>query len=286
MAVALADRLRRRGHDPVAISADALQVYRGLEILTGAPTAEERRRLEHRLVGFVPLTRAYSVGEYMPVAHAEVDAATAAGRRPIVVGGTGLYLRAALTTLALAPPPPPELRERLGRDAEDRGVAALHSDLRRRAPEVAGRVDPSDRTRVIRALELLEQGVAAPRAGESQLWSGETRVPTRLFTLAIDRSELYRRIERRVEEMAAAGVVDEVKRAAADGPSPTARKALGFDEFLAGDLGAVKRRTRNYAKRQLTWMRKLPEAVSIDVTGREAAEVAADIEERLTSEAG
>ena len=104
VAIELAERLR--GEDPIAISADALQVYRGLEILSGAATQEEQARLEHRLIGFVPATDAFSVGEFMPLAHAEIDAALAEGRRPIVVGGTGLYLRAALTQLDLSPPPP------------------------------------------------------------------------------------------------------------------------------------------------------------------------------------
>src|SRR5207248_8679535 len=99
VAIALADLLRERGEDPVAISADAMQVYEGLGALTGAATDEERRRLEHRLIGFVPVSQPFSVGEYMPLAHAEIDAALAAGRRPIVVGGAGLYLRAALTEL-------------------------------------------------------------------------------------------------------------------------------------------------------------------------------------------
>ena len=142
LALALADRLRERGADPVAISADALQVYEGLEIITGAPTAAERERLEHRLVGFVPLDEEYSAGRYMERAHAEVDAALAAGRTPIVVGGTGLYLRAALAQLDLAPPPPPELRARLEarepRSAARRaGRAALRSWPRRSTPATA-----------------------------------------------------------------------------------------------------------------------------------------------------
>src|SRR3954462_15182398 len=106
VAIELADRLRERGEDPVAISCDALQVYEGLETLTGAATAEQRERLEHRLVGFVPVTRPFSVGDYMALAHREVDTALAEGRGPIVVGGTGLYLRAAFAELSLVKVPP------------------------------------------------------------------------------------------------------------------------------------------------------------------------------------
>src|SRR5919112_1133889 len=104
VAVALADRLRGRGEDPVAVSADALQVYRGLETLTGVASAEEQARLEHRLVSFLPVTETFSAGAYAERAHTEIDALLAEGRRPIVVGGTGLYLRAALADLELRPP--------------------------------------------------------------------------------------------------------------------------------------------------------------------------------------
>src|SRR5439155_1183829 len=137
------DRLRERGEDPVAVSADALQVYAGLETLTGAATAAERARLEHRLIGFVDPSETFSVGEFMPLAHAEIDAARAGGRRPIVVGGTGLYLRAALTDLSLAPAPPPELRARIEADVAARGPAALHEELRARSPVAAAAIEPT-----------------------------------------------------------------------------------------------------------------------------------------------
>lgn len=225
VAIALAERLRERGEDPVAISCDALQVYEGLEVLTGAATAEEQERLEHRLLGFVPVTRPFSVGDYMRVAHAEVDAALAAGRRPIVVGGTGLYLRAALAELSLVKAPP---------ESED-----------------------------------------------SELWSPQTRHPTALFGLEMERSQLYERIDARVEAIVAGGAEEEVRRAEALGPSRTARKALGFDELLAGDLELMKKRSRNYARRQLTWMRKIPNLTTIDRTGRDPAEVALEIVEAL-----
>src|SRR5207248_3792329 len=125
VAIALADLLRERGENPVAISADALQVYQGLETLTGAATADERARLEHRLLSFLPVTQTFSVGEFMPLAHAEIDDAIESGRRPIVVGGTGLYIRAALTDLALKPPPPAGLRDRLERELAAHGPAEL-----------------------------------------------------------------------------------------------------------------------------------------------------------------
>jgi tRNA dimethylallyltransferase len=225
VAIALAELLRERGEDPVAISCDALQVYEGLGALTGAATREERERLEHRLVGFVPVTRPFSVGDYMRHAHREVDAALAAGRRPIVVGGTGLYLRAAVAELSL-----------------------------RKVP---------------------------PGTEDSELWSPETRHPTTIFGLDMERERLYERIDARTEAIVAGGAEEEVRRAEALGPSRTARKALGFDELLAGDVERMKKRSRNYARRQLTWMRKIPGLRWIDRTGRDDAAVAAEIASAL-----
>lgn len=280
VAVELAEVLRAHGEEPVAISADALQVYAGLETLTGAPGREERRRLEHRLVGFVQPTETFSVGQFMPRAHAEVDAALRAGRRPIVVGGTGLYLRAALTELDLAPPPAPGVRERLEAELRRRGVRSLHGELARREPRAAAGVAPTDRTRVLRALELLDGNRVSDRVRDSQLWSGETRHHTFLVGLVMERSRLYARIDARVDAMVAAGAADEVRRAEAAGASRTARKALGYEDLLAGDVEAMKRRSRRYAKRQLTWMRKLSGVTTIDVTDRSAAHAADEIARR------
>jgi tRNA dimethylallyltransferase len=225
VAIALAERLRERGEDPVAISCDALQVYEGLSVLTGVAGVEERERLEHRLVGFVPVTQPFSVGDYMRLAHTEIDAALAAGRTPIVVGGTGLYLRAAVAELSLVKAPP---------EAED-----------------------------------------------SELWSPETRLPTRIFGLDMKRRRLYERIDARTEAIIAGGAEEEVRRAEALGPSRTARKALGFDELLGGDVELMKKRSRNYARRQLTWMRKIPNLTTIDRTDRGDADVAAEIDSHL-----
>ena len=221
VAIALAELLRERGEDPVAISCDALQVYEGLSVLTGVATADEQQRLEHRLVGFVPVTRPFSVGDYMGLAHGEIDRALAAGRRPIVVGGTGLYLRAAVAELSLVKAP--------------------------------------------------------PGAADSELWSPETRLPTTIFGLEMERARLYERIDARTEAIVAGGAEEEVRRAEELGPSRTARKALGFDELLGGDVERMKRRSRNYARRQLTWMRKIPDLIAIDRTDRTDAEVAAQI---------
>ncbi len=285
LAVAVADQLRERGGDAVAISADALQVYQGLEVLTGAPTAAERARLEHRLVGYVPLDQEYSAGRYMERAHAEVDAVLESGRTPIVVGGTGLYLRAALAQLDLAPAPPAQLRSRLEQRLAAEGPQALHAELATRRPELAADTDPGDGKRLVRTLELLEMGQEPPRRGDgSQLWTAETRHPTLLVGLTMEREPLYTAIDKRVDAMLAAGAADEVRRAHSAGISRTARYALGFDELLAGDVDAMKRRTRNYARRQLTWMRKLDGVRLTDVTGRETTALAASIAQAAATE--
>ncbi len=278
LALELAEQLRARGRDPVAISADALQVYDGLGILTGAPTEAEHERLEHRLVGFVPLDEEFSAGRYMELAHAEIDSALSSGRTPIVVGGTGLYLRAALADLDMAPAAPPALRDelegRLGRE----GAPALHADLAQRDPGLSREIDPADGKRLVRTLELLELGHPPPRPAEdSQLWTTDTRHPTLLVALTMDRAALYEAIDARVEAMVAAGAAEEVRRAEAAGVSRTARYALGFEELQRGDVDGMKQRTRNYARRQLTWMRKLEGVRLTDVTGREPAALAASI---------
>jgi tRNA dimethylallyltransferase len=278
VAVSLAHLLRADGEDPVAVSADALQIYRGLEILTGVASAAQQQALEHRLVGFTPVSESFSAGRFAKLAHAEIDQLLIEDRRPIVLGGTGLYLRAALTELDLRPPPQPGARERRMEQLRQQGPAALHAELALKAPWAARDIDPGDRQRLVRALELLDAGQLQPRGHASQLWTAEMRRPTLLVGLTMPRELLYQRIEARVDAMLAAGAREEVLGAQAAGAAGTARKALGFQELLDGDVEAMKQRTRNYAKRQLTWMRKLAGAHLIDIAGRRANEVAAEID--------
>jgi tRNA dimethylallyltransferase len=287
VAIALAERLRENGEEPLAISADALQIYRGLELLSGAATREEQDRLEHRLLSFRDPSKTFSAGEYAALAHREIDEALESRRRPIVVGGTGLYLQAALTDLELRPPPDPAIRTRIQRELEARGAEALHEQLAARAPAVAASIDPRDRTRVSRALELLEMGEEpAPAGAESRLWTARLRHPTLLVGLTMDREQLYARVDARVEKMVAAGAEEEVRRADAAGASRTARAALGFEELLRGDVDGMKRRTRNYAKRQLTWMRRLQGVHEIDLTEWSASLAADRIARILAAQPG
>lgn len=273
IAAAVAERLRERGEDPVAVSCDAMQVYRGLEVLTGAASAEERARLEHRLLGVAEVSEEFSAGRFAALAHREIDALLAEGRRPIVVGGTGLYLRAALSDLDLRPPVPAEVRAQVEREVRERGPEALHAELE---TELAAGVHPSDRKRVARLTELVRAGVEPPRGSEG-LWTARMRQPTLLVGLTMDREQLGRRIDARVAAMLSAGAAEEARRAVAAGASRTVRAAHGFDEFLSGDLDAVKREHRAYGRRQLTWMRKMEGVRLIDRTGRADEDVAEEI---------
>lgn len=277
VAISLAELLATRGRQAVAISADAIQVYRGLELLSGAPTAEERARLEHRLVSFLALTDSYTAGAYAHDAHREIDSALAAGLVPLVVGGTGLYLRAALADLDMHPPVDPAIAARLARDWESEGPALMHARLAAAAPESALRVAARDRTRVLRALALIEQGVSEPLRSSGALWDPVTRHPTRLIGLTLDPDEHRTRIERRIDTMLAAGALAEAQAADRAGASATARQALGFDDLLRGDTAAMRARTHRYAKRQRTWLRRLHHAELFDVGGRPASDVAAAI---------
>ncbi len=269
--IELAGLLRERGEDPVAISCDAIQVYRGLEVLSGAPGAAERERLEHRLVAIAPVDEEFSAGRFAELARAEIDGALDAGRTPIVVGGTGLYMRAALAELDLRPPVPAEVRAGVEAEIAEHGAPAVHEQLE---PDVAERIHPNDRKRVARALELQRVGIDPPERG-GELWSARLRHPTVLLGLVIGRDELAERIDERVDAMVAAGAGEEARRADAAGASRTARSALGFDELLKGDVDAVKAAHRRYAKRQMTWLRRMDGVEVVDRSGlsdRDAAE--------------
>jgi tRNA dimethylallyltransferase len=277
VAIAVAELLRRRGEDPVAVNCDSIQIYAGLGVISGAASPEERARLEHRLLGIVTVDGEFSAGRFANLAHSEIDSLIAAGRRPIVVGGTGLYLRAALSDLELRPPVPPAIREAVERGIAERGPEELHAEL---DPDIAATVHPHDRKRVARSLELQRAGVNPPTGSEG-LWTAALRHPALLVGLTMKRDELANRIDARVEAMAAAGAAQEAERASEAGASRTARAALGFEEFLAGDVDAVKRAHRAYARRQLTWMRKMPGVSLIDRTGLTDDVVAARIVELL-----
>jgi tRNA dimethylallyltransferase len=262
------------GREPAElISADAMQVYRGLPILTNQ---SERPA---RLVAIWPLEHEASVAEYAGLAHAAIDDALAAGRRPVVAGGTGLYLRAALADLDLPPAPAAGVRERMVRLYDELGPEGAYALLAARDSAAAAAVHPNDRRRVVRALELAEAGHSL-RSQPDRLWTEETRHPTLLVGLEVPAAELTRRIEARTRAMFDANVEDEARRALAGPVSATARKVLGLREV--GELPReqaeeeIVRRTRRYAAYQRKWMRRVPGLVTVRAD-RPPGEVADEI---------
>ena len=255
VAEAVAARMRTE-----VVSVDALQVYRGLPILTNQPSTPTR------LVAFRSLHEQMTVGEFAPLAHAEIDALVAERGAVVVTGGTGLYLRAALTDLELPLPVDEATLARVERAVDDDPRTA-HALLAERDAAAAAVVHPNDRQRLVRALALSESGGSLARTVD-RLWSAETRRPTLVVGLVLSSDELDRRIRARAESMFESGVVDEV-RAALDQPlSRTVEKALGLREIASLDqdeaLERVVTRTRRYARYQEKWMRRIPGIVLLD----------------------
>jgi len=257
------------------VSADSMQAYRGLPILTAQPERPTR------LVRIWPLVHEGSVAEYAQLAHVEIDRLLAEARTPVVAGGTGLYLRAALVDLALPPAPTHELRSEWERVYDRLGAARAHRVLGERDPEAAARLHPNDRRRVVRALELTELG-SSLRPQTDRLWTAETRHRTLIFGLDVPRDLLAERIAQRARQMFDAGVVEEVRAALASPISSTAVHALGLRDVaeLQRDdaLDALITRTRRYAAYQRKWMRRIPGLVSVNAD-RPSDEVADEIVE-------
>ncbi len=251
------------------VSADSAALFAGIPILTAAPDYPAR------LVGVVPLREDVSVGWFQRRAHEEIDAVEV----PLVVGGTGLYFRAALASLELPPPPQAGRRAYWQAEVDRLGPEGAHALLADRDPAAAARVHPNDRKRLIRALELAEAGASLAPAGD-RLWTEDTRRPTTIVALELPLDELDRRIEARTREMAAAGARAEAQAAWAQPLSETARKVLGLEEFATlGEDEAVERvvhATRRLASYQRKWLRRMPRVTTLDAD-RPPEEIAADI---------
>ena len=256
-----------------AVSADSMQAYDGLPILTAQP---ERAT---RLVGIWPLSHEGSVAEFAEQAHAAIDELLQVGRTPVLVGGTGLYLRAALAELELPPAPAAEQRARWERAYDRLGPERAYAVLAARDHDAATRLHPNDRRRIVRALELNELG-SSLRPSSDRLWTSEARHPTAIFGLELPREILLERIEQRARAMLEAGVVEEARRALAGPISSTAAYALGLREVAElpreDALGALIVRTRRYAAYQRKWMRRIPGLVSVNAN-RPADEIANEI---------
>ncbi len=270
LALDLAERLGGE-----VINADALQVYRGFDIGTAKPTPEERRRVRHHLVDVLEPTERYSAGEFARRARRAITEIRGRGGRPIVVGGSGLYLRALLEGISPVPPGDPEVRAALRRRLGAEGLESLYRELGEVDPATAGRLAPGDTQRVLRALE-----VAAVSGTPLSEWIarrpyGEERLAAVRLGLTLPRTVLYDAIARRVGRMVEGGWVEEVARLLSRGLSRSAPafQAIGYREMARHVTGAwsleravdeTVRATRRYAKRQLTWFRKEPDIVWLD----------------------
>ena len=291
-AVALARRVPLE-----VISADSRQVYRGMDIATGKPTAAERRAVAHHLIDVVDPDDRYHAARFRVEAEAAIDAVRGRGRLPVVVGGTGLYIRALLRGLDPAPPADPEFRRALAGVAAREGRAALHARLAAAEPVLARRLHPNDEVRVVRALERLRAG--SPVGDAQERWRA-VEAPWRVtyVGLRLDRAVLARRLVARAAAMVSAGLLDEVRELLDRGYTPAlpALHGIGYRQFaqvVSGELDGeralalMQRDTTRYARRQMTWFAREPGIDWIDVEVAGSAEgVAAAIEARLTSMEG
>lgn len=280
--IALSERL---GAEVVAL--DSMTLYRGMDVGTAKPTREERARAPHHLLDVLDPHEDCSVAEYVARANTVCREILARGRVPLFVGGTGLYLRGALRGIFEGPPADWEFRRQLEAEAREQGPEALHRRLAAIDPVTGARLAPADQRRVIRALEI--QKLTGQPASQLQQQSPlpEAERPPHVYWLHPPRACLHERINRRVEQMIAAGLVEEVRRLASapQGLGRTASQALGYKEVLehlAGQrsleetIGLIQRRTRQFAKRQHTWFRNLVECREVAIGGEETAEEIAE----------
>lgn len=271
------------------VSADSAAIYRGMDLGTAKPTPEERAKVAHHLIDLIDPDEEFSVAQYKARAEAAIDDILRRGKEPLLVGGSGLYVRAVVgrwgMTLA---PRDNELRERLQTEAREKGLAALHARLAEIDPESAVRISVADEKRVIRALEVHEI-TGLPMSHFHRLdRARQPRYDSTIIGLTLARDRLYRRIEERIERMLQAGLLEEVARLREKGyhTGLTSMKALGYAHLLAHLEGKydlptavelLKRDSRRFAKRQLTWFRAEEGIRWIDVGDRSAADVAEEI---------
>jgi tRNA dimethylallyltransferase len=282
--------------DGEIVSADSMQVYRGMDVGTAKPPASERL-VPHHCLDMVDPGVTYSAALYQVDARDAVDGILRRGKVPVVVGGTGLYVRAALDAMDFPPSEPATgIRAVLESDVETLGPAAMHARLAETDPASAALIHPHNVRRTVRALEMAAQGVsyAAQHAGFSDR---RGVYDTTFVGLTMERTSLYARIDERVDGMLEAGLVDEVRRLLSAGyrEALTAAQAIGYKEIVpviegSTDLASasehIKRATRRYAKRQLTWFRADPRVRWLDVTGLSTAEAATAAMRLVESEQG
>lgn len=264
------------------VNADSVQVYRGFDIGSCKPSAAERARAPHHLIDALPPDDPCDAGRFVRLADEAIHAILARGRRPFVVGGTGLYFRALVHGLAPVPEVPDDVRARVQAALARDGVAALHARLREVDPEAAAQIAPQDPQRTTRALEVFEATGRPLSDFQRAHGFAPRRYDALVLALAWPRETLYDRIDRRVDALLAEGFLDEVRALRAAGVPDDARpmRSLGYAELAAHLRGersledavdAIRRGHRRYAKRQLTWFRKVPETVWLPPDDRAGA---------------
>src|SRR3954466_3415110 len=250
------------------VSCDSVAVYRGFEIGTARPSGQERAQVPHHLLDVAEPTEPFTAGDYARVARPVLHEITARERRPIVVGGTGLYLRALLEGLFAGPPRSEELRERLRASTDEHGANHLHAMLRHLDPTAAEKIHPNDHSKLIRAIEVC----MAARSKMSEMWKqGRDELKGfRILRIGLDseRERLYERINHRAEQMFALGLIQETRKLFEQyGESVVALSSLGYKQamqVIRGEcdettaIAAAQQGHRNYAKRQMTWFRREP----------------------------
>ena len=260
--------------DTEIISADSMQIYRGMDIGTAKPSHDERRRVRHHMIDIVEPSERYSAGRYIDDVMPIIRSLHGRGAIPLVVGGTGLYIRAMTRGIFDAPQSDPELRAYL-RELEEASPGILYGKLQELDPEKASLIKPGDFRRIIRALEVILK-TGSPMSVLEREFTKPLPYEFIKIGLTRQRRELYRMIEERVDEMFRQGLVEEVKRLLERNPSETPLQAIGYKEVIAYLRGEqsldetvhlVKRATKRYAKRQFTWFRKEPGIQWVDITG-------------------
>ncbi|MCD6167903.1 MAG: tRNA (adenosine(37)-N6)-dimethylallyltransferase MiaA [Caldisericia bacterium] len=263
------------------VSFDAFQVYRFMDIGTNKIRKDEMQGIPHHMIDVVNPNEEFSSGRFKEMAERIIDSIYRRGKIPVLVGGTGLYLR---TLLSFEPPgSKKEVREKIEKEAEKFGLNFLYEKLKKIDPVFAKKISPRDRKRIIRGLEVYE----IYKKPISSFFGEEERYDALKFVLLMERKKLYKRIEDRVDRMFELGFVDEVKRIKESfGFSKTSKKAIGYEEillYLSGEISIdeckrrIKKRTKEYARRQIIWLRKEKNAIIIDVTDKKPHDTAEEI---------
>ena len=277
--------------DGEIISCDSMQVYKGMPILSQAPSGEALKKARHHLIGFVPPEREFNVSIFREEASRKIRDVLGRKKTPLVVGGSGLYVKALIDGLFPSPERDASFRARMQRYVARNGSPALHIRLTKIDPETASRIHPNDSRRVIRALEIYNSTKKTMSELKTMTRGLKDEFDIVIFGLTLPREELYKRINTRVDEMIGAGLFGEVRRLMKVSLSRTARQALGFNEisgYLKGELTLdeavelLKKNTRNFAKRQIAWFRADKRIVWLDIMNKKGDEVADRIWKRLS----